>query len=289
MLIGASLSRDKIIERLVMLGGYLDYPRNAAGVQRAIAELSPEAFHAAVLDYQKFNGLEVDGEVGPQTTRSLEDHRFCSLPDVMFVSEELNRWPDSNIRWMLLGDWPANVIDMGTVGAAFEWAWKQWAAVCGIRPQRVQRQQEAHVLIECRAIDRAGGTLAWSELANGTMGVKQQRYDSLEAWVFSATPERYKIDLARVACHEIGHVLGIGHISAGNLLQPTYDLVIRTPQAGDIREAVARYGPPLPDAPPPTPPGGPGGEEFVITIRGKGDIAALEASGFRVTKLPKAG
>jgi hypothetical protein len=50
------------------------------------------------------------------------------------------------------------------------------------------------------------------------------------------------IDPLRVLTHEFGHVLGIGHGPKGSLMYYEYSEVA-TPQAWDIAEAVARYGP----------------------------------------------
>jgi hypothetical protein len=123
-------------------------------------------------------------------------------------------------------------------------------------------------------MDGQNGVLAESQLANGQSGQKWQRYDSGERWVNAERPNNFEIDLARVACHEIGHFIGIPHISQGNLLQPTYDVRIRKPQAGDIREAQARYGKPSPTAPPP--PGG-DGSEFLVRINQDASISLSPA------------
>ncbi|NIQ12984.1 MAG: matrixin family metalloprotease, partial [Candidatus Dadabacteria bacterium] len=90
----------------------------------------------------------------------------------------------------------------------------------------------------------------------------EQKYDTTENWVVLNHPPSNRIDIVRVACHEIGHVIGIPHIGAGNLMAPHYSQQIRDPQAGDISEAVSRYGRPLPTpepepTPDPTPEPGP--------------------------------
>lgn len=234
--------------------------------------------------YQAFHGLDVDGWAGPQTARSFDAQRICGHPERMEIGEGLGKWPDVNIRWWIDDSTLSGLqIDVATVHAAYEWAWAQWAAVCGIKPQQAASQQQAHVRVRFAAIDGPSKTLAWSELANNQNTAKQQQFDNAETWVNSAAPQRFQIDLGRVACHEIGHVLGIPHISNGNLLQPLYDVNIRTPQRGDISEAQARYGPPVGGTTPPTPP--PSGDKFVLTLEGTGKLTALSTTGFKVERL----
>jgi hypothetical protein len=170
---------------------------------------------------------------------------------------EAARWPDPHIYWGFANEWPTSI---GTTKAkeAIVWATQQWEAVCGVRftycDTSFPAEAKSRCLISCSPIDGGMGILAQSELANGRPGQKSQTYDSAERWVVSDRPANAQIDLARVACHELGHFIGIPHIASGNLLQPTYDVRIRGPQAGDIAEAKARYGPPTVDRPPPPAP-----------------------------------
>jgi hypothetical protein len=243
---------------------------------------TPQQLEAAVMAYQAFHGLEIDGWAGPQTERSIDEPRFCGHPDRMEMGEGLGKWPDANIRWWIDDSTLAGLpISKDVIYAAYQWAWEQWAGVCGIKPSQAAQQNQAHVRVRFAPIDGPSKTLAWSELANNNNTAKQQQYDSQETWVNSEAPKRFQIDLGRVACHEIGHVLGIPHISNGNLLQPLYDVNIRTPQRGDISEAQARYGPPVGTPPPPPP----AGDKFVLTLEGAGKLTALAATGFKVERL----
>lgn len=163
------------------------------------------------------------------------------------------RWPSPDISWTITANLPGFAREAFRDAAAL--AWSYWSDVCGVRPRFVE-SGFANVLMGIQS-QGPGGVLADSELPCGvTMQHSlKQRYDTAEAWVVSENPPGNKIDLVRVIAHELGHVIGIPHISGANLLAPTYSSRIRRPQTGDIAEAVSRYGlPSAPPVPPPTPP-----------------------------------
>ena len=178
--------------------------------------------------------------------------RLCGVEDTLGASGAMCRWPSPDVSWTIAANLP------GLSGESFkqvaELAWSWWSSICGIRPRYVTSSQNANVLIGIQTIG-PGGVLADSELPCGVSMSSQlrQRYDSAESWVISENPPSNKIDIARVICHELGHVIGIPHINTGNLMAPIYSTSIRMPKSGDIAEAVARYGLPVP-MPNPTPP-----------------------------------
>jgi len=219
--------------------------------------------------YQAHHGLTVDGHAGPVTERHLYQPRFCGLADRAPARGRVCRWAQPEITWAVTGQLrgftASGLVDV------FHWAWSQWARVCGIVPTYTTNRRTANVLMGSGPIDQAGDTLAWSELPCGANGTTQleQRYDTFEPFVFSSNPGPSQIDLGAVACHEIGHALGLDHLSRGNLLAPIYDPAVRTPQPGDIAEVVARYGRPVeppeaPDAPEPKEPPAAGDEVRAI-------------------------
>jgi len=135
------------------------------------------------------------------------------------------------------------------VKGVFHAAWDSWAEVCGITHEYSERGK---VRINFGRIDRAGGTLAWSELAPlGNRSFLEQRYDRREPWhVGLDRAEQFKVDLLAVASHEIGHAIGIDHIrTSGNLMNAIYNSQIRKPQEGDKRQGFHRYGPPTVEDP----------------------------------------
>lgn len=244
----------------------------------------------ALTGYQAFHGLTPDGWAGRQTERSMEMPRICALPDVLSMGATLSKWSFLDVKVGIAGTLQQFSREV-FIGAIQE-ACSYWNSVCGIRLQVVNGTQ-CNILINTGAIDRAGGTLAWSELPSGNRPTLNQLYDTAEMWVVAEHPRMSEIDLVRVCAHELAHAIGIPHIGSGNLLAPIYSQSIRRPQQGDIAEAVARYGqpmnpqPPVPAPPTPIPPNpnppspDPGRQTAAITFQGS--VVSASIPGFRVT------
>lgn len=170
------------------------------------------------------------------------------------ASGDRPRWPAfiKRLRWSFTGPLLQPFSDIELKGC-FEEAWRRWSSVCNLTAEYVSNAATAHVVIGFGAIDGPSKVLAYSELADGTERTKRQTYDSSERFTIADNPPADRIDLIRVATHEIGHVIGIPHIGTGNLMAPTYSQQIRGPQTGDVAEAMARYGPAVPVTPPQPP------------------------------------
>lgn len=175
----------------------------------------------------------------------------------------LAKWPGENpdLPWHYDPAGYTGDLTRDQLTAAFALAWAYWSDAVEIRPRPVATRSEAKVWGTFRRIDGGSGTLAWSMLANNDSGPKEQRYDAGDTWV-KMNPERPSggIDLVRVACHEIGHVLGLEHDSANAdaLLRPSYSASIPKPTERDIQRLVGlgyrRRTTPLPPTTPDPPP-----------------------------------
>ena len=219
--------------------------------------VSDDELTDAVSRYQAFNGLAADGVVGPRTVHQMTSPLRCGLPDMMLDAS--CAWPHRKVTYLPRLQLPG--ITNEDMLRAFDQACQQWNAVCGIQLTRVGGKP-ANIVADSGTgpgvnLDGRGGTLAWSYLpcgqsANGSL---RQMYDTGESWSFQM--------LVAVVCHEVGHAIGLSHLSAGNLLAPYYSAEITKPQAGDISEAVKRYGAPQPSAPTPVPGAAPSVEVFV--------------------------
>lgn len=202
-----------------------------------------ELGHKTISDFQRFYGLEPDGDPGPKTQRLLHGRRICGCPDRVRGPEgALCKWPEMPE----VATWH----DMDFSGLAVR-AWKSaisaWNKVCGINLTVAARKELANIYAHARRIDGGGGTLAWSYLPCGaTPNTRlEQRYDTGEAWTFAF--------LRRVILHEIGHAIGFEHSPNPRSIMYAFSNGVDDLHIEDVEGAQERYGLPGPSEPPDDP------------------------------------
>lgn len=228
---------------------------------------------------------------------------FCGTDSKFVEGLQTAKWPVKKILWTIDVSKYQGALTPQQIITAFDVAWQAWARWIDIEPKFIggwetkngeqvynPRANDAHVYSRFGDITRENGTadgkgnvLAWSMLADGTLKQKQQMYDRPEAWAISEEAPATVIDLVRVACHEIGHVLGLEHdaTGTGSLMEPVYSRKVRFPTERDATRLVAMGYARKPDiAGSPAP--------IVITVPSsvKVDdlIKALRDSGYKVEK-----
>lgn len=194
----------------------------------------------------------------------------CGCPDHFEFGTSQRKWGTNTLYYKI-----TQYLDGMTPGeqdAVIEQAFKQWSDVCDMTFKQVKQGSLAPALNIVIAtgqgatdqFDGPFGTLAWAYLpaSSNFYGQLLMKFDRSEQW--SDTPSERGILLLNVACHEIGHLLGLEHSQVrGALMAPFYDPGIAKPQrVDDVARIVALYGvprtvPPVFPAPPPVPPVGP--------------------------------
>lgn len=202
-----------------------------------------------------------------------KQQNFCGCSEQMLEEfgrrRQISKWGKTHLRWFVADRLPG--LGKMEMLKAYEQSFAAWQSVCGLTFEQTNQHNLADFIIQTRSIDGQSGTLAEHQLPPGNDMPLRGWFDLGEVWTTATPPETGRIDLVAVATHEFGHGIGISHIKApGNLMNPVYDPSIRTPQQGDIDEALRRYGPPK-EAPEPDPEPVPGSDEpLIVTIETKG-------------------
>lgn len=177
----------------------------------------------------------------------------CGCLDVRNLGE--SKWALAEVDWAVSSRPTGPALTADSFDASLVWAFNEWAKVCGLKFKRIESTQQANIVIGAARgrrnnFDGASGVLAWCELPGGSnySGRVQLMFDMDEAW-------DSQILLRNVACHEIGHGIGLSHNNVkSQLMNPIYSRSIASPQAYDISEIQTLYGKPVATNPTPTPP-----------------------------------
>lgn len=210
---------------------------------------------AAIRLFQEVAGLNNDGELGPKTFRAMKWPR-CALPDRFMEVDENDlpriaeaRWGRKNLTYYIAGR--DSDLSVQQWDAAIEKAFEQWSYVADLRFSRTNSSSGANFILSVGSgrrdnFDGQGGTLAWHYLPprDGYQGQLQGKFDAAETWVVDSG--KRGIYLLNVACHEIGHGLGLEHSKVQSaLMAPFYSPNVTKPQRNDDITRIQRlYGPP---------------------------------------------
>lgn len=233
--------------------GVYDY-LDGYGYIDTLSSLKVEDVAAALMKFQELTGfLKVDGIAGDKTIRAMELPR-CGCVDVQRVGGAINKWGLKEITYGFASYLPQlTPADQRNIWESE--VTQAWENACGLRMRPAASGEQPNVLIDSGnrvrdELGRPGGVLAWCELPSGTdfRGQVLMKFDTAEAWKLDRS--RVGILYCAVACHELGHGIGLDHGGQG-LMQPFYSESIDRPKAGyDVNEAEKRYGKPVIVAPP---------------------------------------
>lgn len=117
-----------------------------------------------------------------------------------------------------------------------ESAWISWMTVCGVVGTETRNRQKANVIVKVVDIDGPGSVLADAHIGPHPDFVLDLRIDKGEIW-----EDRRKFRAA--ICHEIGHLIGLGHTDTPSQLMNETVGTIEAPSDEDKRIASEKWGP----------------------------------------------
>ncbi len=188
--------------------------------------------------------LTADGVLGRTMLKWLHARPFGHHPPRALNQSSTSSDPSSashTIRYFVEGGHFKRLRGLSSVGRAFKLlaeAWGSWQDVCFLNVKQSGNRTQANVVI---TVDNLSGQ-PQSVLAVADIGPPGKRqleltFDISETWG----------DFRFQACaaHEIGHLLGLNHLTAPrSLMNDTLHEGITTPQSADIKKVVSIWGKP---------------------------------------------
>jgi hypothetical protein len=173
---------------------------------------------------------------------------FCGLTQNQLEGVgAINKWGHAPVTMSHNMDLRVANISTSQIDDIFVRVGALWSSTCGIDLVYIGAGQTANIFAESGRIDNRNGILGQSYLPFPGIPrsyVIGQLYDTAEAWTVDF--------LFKVVLHEVGHAIGLDHGPQGTAIMSPMLTSLAAPQAWDINQTQARYGPPR-TIPVPTP------------------------------------
>lgn len=158
-----------------------------------------------------------------------------------------DKWEKNHLRYNMRGRDTRDMSDDVWDGV-FRLAFDSWSEVTPLVFEQTNRSDDADILIgvgsrKRQGFGKSGGVLAWAQMPSRPKfdGTLWTMFDVAENWILP-TDKEYGIILQSVACHEIGHLLGLYHSQDATALMYPYINDALKPREDDINSIQALYG-----------------------------------------------
>ena len=210
----------------------------------------------AIGHFQNMFGLKRSKALDVRTVRAMEAPR-CGYPDIVrsrhaevksvarAAKANLAKWQKSGVTYTIAEYLPGMAKqDMEVIVRR---AFDAWEAHGQINITRAASGDTPDIVISVGRgrqsnFDGPGGMLAWAYMPTESGSQLTAKFDLDEVWTLSDSQRGTR--LYNVACHEFGHLLGLGHSKVPSaLMAPYYNAAIGEPQpVDDIPRFQLRYG-----------------------------------------------
>jgi len=204
--------------------------------------------------------LGIDFSLGEEL--AADEHRkkgecFCAVTKAAQGNAILGkgRWGRKHIRYHI-SDRDEQDLEKEVWDKEFRLAFNAWSKVTPLTFEQVDEDREYDIVISTgdkkwEGFGRSGGILAWAQMppTRNFDGILLSKFDLAEKWILPETNiiaiwPPSGIILRSVACHEIGHLLGLYHSEDPDALMYPYINNALKPRRDDIKKIQRLYGKP---------------------------------------------
>lgn len=224
----ARLDRDALVAEFLERLGFLQNSPFNGDTARAFVVSNPQRFSTALRKYQEFHGLDPTGQLDEFTLAAIRQPR-CGCRDLRPTARAARcSWSKQVLTYEFLNDSSDfDPPDQGPqdVRDAIIRAFTTWEALGKIRFEP-GTPGAADIVIEWRVglentFNILGDVVAAADFPGDCafMGGGPKRpilFDDNQDWVIGQAPGTF--DLESIAVHEIGHILGLEHLSDKNTI-----------------------------------------------------------------------
>ena len=177
-----------------------------------------------------------------------KNRSFCSVQTDQVHSSTLGKkkWSRTNLRyWIAARD--TNELEAEVWDSELKLAFDAWSEITPLNFEKVEATEEFDLIVSVgnrrrESFGRRGGVLAWAQMppTRNYDGILLTKFDTAENSILPS--EENGIIFRSVACHEIGHLLGLPHSDDKNALMYAYINDALKPQKDDIKQIQRLYG-----------------------------------------------
>jgi len=190
--------------------------------------INEKDFNKALIDFQRFNGLNMTGELDEQTVKLMNTPR-CGNRDIVRYNSPLRfsvfgrqfKWRQSRITYRISKYSRRSGLSQQQIRSQVAEAFRIWEDVTHLRFQRVERWANIEIRFD-QIIDGKDNVLARTHTLGWHTEIIHARMSMDDGEPWAASYEWGKKDILPTLVHEIGHALGLDHSQNSNAIMYAY-------------------------------------------------------------------